>query len=171
MKHSIYTQKTVVNLWLATAAVLVLGIHSVRSIVRLTKFETPYALIFFLLALALVSFAAAYKMIEQLTECIGITDESLTYYVLFRKVSRIRWSDIKETGVGQIYTPAGTRYCIFFSKSPLSDEEVDNLELAKHKCIYLNRLTEENYEIIRKHCPECETKLIEKWIREKPVFH
>ena len=165
MKHSIHTRGTILRLWLATLACLFLGTLSVAAVVRLTRFTTPFSIYVFNLGMAVVLLLSAWKMLEQLTERIRITEEALEYFVWFRKAETIRWDEIEEVGVGQIYTPSGIRYRVFFAKSPLTDEEIDNLDLADPKSIYLNRLTPANYEIIRKHCPKAESQLVANWVR------
>ena len=77
MKHSIHTRRALLSLASLALLCLALGLHTVRSVYRLTRFTTPFSLYLFLLGLAAVCFAAALKMLEELTERVSITDEEL----------------------------------------------------------------------------------------------
>ena len=105
MKHSIHTRRALLSLSSLALLCLALGLHTVRSVYRLTRFTTPFSLYLFLLGLTAVCFAAALKMLEELTERISITDEELSYYVWFRKTMSIRWDEIRVVGVCQVYPP------------------------------------------------------------------
>ena len=153
MKQSIHTKKAQLKLLLGMIITLLVGMHSVNSLLRLTQISVSFSLLLFILCLAVICFIAAFKIFEQLTECIQITDDELIAYVLFRRNKSIRWDEIKEVGIGQVFTPTGIQFCAYFANSPLSYEEVDNLDLAGKKCIYLRTLTRENYESVCRYCP------------------
>ena len=165
MKQSIHTKKARLKLLLGMIITLLLGMHSVNSLLRLTQLSVPFSLLFFILCLAFICFVAAFKMFEQLTECILITDDELVAYVFFHRNKSIRWDEIEEIGIGQVFTPVGIQFCVYFSNSPLSFEEVDNLDLAGKKCIYLRTLTRKNYESVCRYCPEEEMVIIRKWVQ------
>lgn len=165
MKHRIHPIRMRVFLTFAVVCNLALGIHSIHSIYRLTRFTTPFSLFLFLLGFAAIFFAAGYKMFVQLTERICITDDELTVYILFRKVNSIRWDEIKEIGVGQIFTPGGSRFCVYFSREQLSYEEIDNLDLASKKCVYLQKLTKNNFDIVSRYCSEEERIILKNWMK------
>ena len=166
MKHSIHTRRALLSLASLALLCLALGLHTVRSVYRLSRFTTPFSLYLFLLGLAAVCFAAALKMLEELTERVSITDDELSYYVWFRKTMSIRWDEIREVGVGQVYTPKGLRYCVFFASCRLTDEEIDNLDLAASRCIYLHKMTRSNFNMICSHWSGDELMLINNWIRD-----
>ena len=166
MKHSIYPRRSLIAMAAVAVCCLFLGVHSLRSVFRLVGFTTPVSLYVFLLGLAFVCFSAALKMIVQLSEQVSITDEELSYYVRLRKDMSIRWDEIKEVGIGQVYTPTGVRYCVFFARERLTDAEIDNLDTAGPKCIFLSSLTRRSFEMIRKHWSGDELMLIDNWIRD-----
>jgi hypothetical protein len=169
MKQSIYMKKTMTGMWLAMAVCLALGIQGIVSIALLAQFETPYAEMFFLFIFSAIVFITAWKLFEQLTEKIEVTEEELIYYSMFRKRKSLNWRDISEFGVGQRLTPAGIRHCFFFSKRKLSDREIDNLGTVDDGCIYLNNLTRKNYEVISKYCSGPEVALMEKWVSDQSI--
>ena len=68
--------------------------------------------------------------------------------------------------MGQVYTPKGLRYCVFFASCRLTDEEIDNLDLAASRCIYLHKMTRSNFNMICSHWSGDELMLINNWIRD-----
>lgn len=155
------------KLFLSLMITLLLGVHSVNSMIRLTQISVPFSLLVFILCLTVICFVAAFKIFEQLTECILITDDELVSYVFFRKNKSIRWDEINEIGIGQVFTPTGIQFCVYFANSPLTFEEVDNLDLVGKKCIYLRTLTRRNYESVCRYCPEEEMVIIRKWVQQE----
>ena len=166
MKHSIYPRRSLIAMTAIAVCCLVLGVHSLRSVFLLIGFTTPFSLYVFLLGMSAVCFFAAMKMLVQLSEQVSITDDELTYYVRLRKDMSIRWDEIREVGIGQVYTPMGVRYCVFFARERLTDAEIDNLDLAGPKCIFMSSMTRGNFDMIREHWSGDELMLIDNWIQD-----
>lgn len=120
MKQSIHTKKARIKLLVSFVVTLLLGMHSLNSIARLTQISVPFSLMLFTLGLVVICFVAAFKMFEQLTECIQFTEDELVSYAFFRRNKSICWDEIKEIGIGQIFTPIGIQFCAYFANSPLS---------------------------------------------------
>ena len=166
MKHNIHTKKSCIVMSVIMIICLMLGIHCLVSIHMLAHFTTPPSLYVYVAVICLIAFIAAGKIAEYVTEEVRFGDDELSYYCLFRKISSIRWSAIKEVGVGQVYTPSGIKHRIFFSGEILSNEEIDNLDMAKRKCIYFEELTHESFELIKKHCPVEIPAYVNAWIHK-----
>ena len=165
MKHSIYSKKTLTLLTIGTVLCALTAVVCIRSMIILARFQTPLTQLLFHLAVASLAIMAGVKFVAMQTEYILFTDEELICYYWFRRDRSIRWDEIEEVGVGQVYNPSGISRCVFFAKSRLTAEEIDNLDLARHKCIYLRRLTRENYEMICKYRSGIEVKVLERWVK------
>jgi len=165
VKQSVHTRSYRIQMAVIGTVTLLFSLHSLAALFLLTRFETPVSIYAFVVFVIIVTLIAGAKILFSAFRHMILDDTGIVYTALFHPDRHIRWQEVREIGVGRVYTPYGIRRRIYLASETLSDAESKNLDLATGKCIYFARLSGESLQQIQEHLPISVPENIYAWVR------